>query len=326
MDLVLSYRDELRFARRRRTWVLLSVPFVFFAALPFIAPVSWTVRATLVWITTIGVLGQNLLIGNAGLASFGQAGFLAVGAFAFAHLRAAGLPFLPAVLAGGLLAALFGVFLGLPALRLKGPYLAIATLGFGVAVYQVLASSERLSGGRTGMEVARLPALLGLPRTTVLYYADLALLLVFLAVTYNLVSSWVGRALAAVRDNDRAAEAVGVSPRRYKLLAFALSSLYTGVQGALLAQFLGHVEPQNFTITESLALFAAVIVGGLASVEGALLGAAFVVLVPAVGGEASWFTPLVFGLALVSVMLFEPAGLAGRARKIRLYFENWPFR
>ena len=326
MDLVLSYRDDLRFARRSRTWALLAVPLALLVAMPFVAPPSWTVRATLVWATAIGVLGQNLLIGNAGLASFGQAGFLAIGAFAYAHLRHAGVPFLPGVAAGGLLAALFGVLLGFPALRLKGPYLAIATLGFGTAVYQVLASSERLSGGRTGLEVARLPPLLGLSRSVLLYYVYLLLLLVFLALTYNLVSSWVGRSLAAVRDSDVAAEASGVRSRRVKLLAFALSSFYVGVQGALLAQFLGHVEPQNFTITESLTLFAAVIVGGLASVEGALFGAAFVVLVPALGSDAGWFTPLVFGVALLLVMLFEPAGLAGRWRKLRLYFETWPFR
>jgi branched-chain amino acid transport system permease protein len=326
MDLVLSYRDDLRFARKRRTWALLSLPLGLLLVLPFVAPVSWTVRATLVWLTAIGVLGQNLLIGNAGLASFGQAGFLAIGAFTFAHLRSAGVPFLPGLAAAGFLAALFGAALGFPALRLKGPYLAIATLGFGTAVYQVLASSERLSGGRTGMEVPRLPPFLGLSRSALLYYVTLALLLAFLALTYNLVSSWVGRALAAVRDNDLAAEAVGISSRRVKLLAFALSSLYVGVQGALFAQFLGHVEPQNFTIVESLTLFAAVIVGGLASVEGALFGAAFVVLVPALGGEAGWFTPLAFGLALVLVMRFEPQGLAGRWRKLRLYFENWPFR
>lgn len=326
MDLIESYRDDLRFARKRRTWALLSLPLALLLVLPFVAPVSWTVRATLIWLTAIGVMGQNLLIGNAGLASFGQAGFLAIGAFAYAHLRSVGVPFLPGVLAGGTLAALFGAALGLPALRLKGPYLAIATLGFGTAVYQVLASSERLSGGRTGMEVARLPPLFGLSRSALLYYAYLLLLLAFLALTYNLVSSWVGRALAAVRDSDLAAEAVGVRTRRTKLLAFALSSFYVGVQGALLAQFLGHVEPQNFTITESLTLFAAVIVGGLASVEGALFGAAFVVLVPTLGSEVGWFTPFAFGLALLLVMLFEPLGLAGRWRRLRLYFESWPFR
>jgi branched-chain amino acid transport system permease protein len=326
MDLVLSYRDDLRFARKGRTWVLLALPVAMLVGLPFVAPLSWTVRATLVWLTAIGVLGQNLLIGNAGVASFGQAGFLAIGAFAYAHLRYAGVPFLPGVAAGGLLAALFGLLLGLPGLRLKGPYLAIATLGFGTAVYQVLASSERLSGGRTGMEVPRLAPFLGLSRSVLLYYVYLLLLLAFLALTYNLVSSWVGRSLAAVRDSDVAAEAVGVSSRRVKLLAFALSSFYVGVEGALLAQFLGHVEPQNFTITESLTLFAAVIVGGLASVEGALFGAAFVVLVPALGTEAGWFTPFVFGAALLLVMLFEPQGLAGRWRKLRLYFESWPFR
>ena len=302
------------------------MPLALLVALPWAAPASWTVRATLVWIYAIGVLGQSLLIGHTGQVSFGQAGFLAIGAYAFAHLRAAGSPALPAVLAGGLAAALAGALLGLPALRLKGPYLAIATLGFGVAVYQALSSFEWLSGGRTGIDVPRLEPLLGLPRATTVYYLYLALLLGFMAATWNLLSSYVGRAFAAIRDSDVAAEAVGIDLTRYKLLAFALSSFYTGVHGALFAQFLGHVEPQSFTVAESMTLFVALIVGGLLSVEGAVLGAAFVVLLPTLANESGWLVPTAFGLSLVLVMRFEPLGLAGRWTKVRLYFESWPFR
>ena len=271
-------------------------------------------------------MGQGLLIGQAGLVSFGQAGFLAIGAYAFAHLREAGVPALPAVLAGGLAAALAGALLGLPALRLKGPYLAIATLGFGVAVYQAVASFEWISGGRTGLEVPRLDPLFGMPRAATVYYLYLALLLGFMAATWNLLSSYVGRAFAALRDSDVAAEAAGIDLVRYKVLAFALSSLYTGVQGALLVQFLGHVEPQSFTVAESITLFVAATVGGLVFVEGAVLGAAFVVLIPALVSGVGWLVPVSFGLALVLVMRFEPLGLAGRWHKLRLYFEHWPFR
>ncbi len=326
MDLIESYRDDLRFARRRWTWTLLALPLAGLLALPWIAPASWTVRATLIALCAIGVMGQNLLIGNAGQVSFGQAGFLALGAYTFGHFRIAGAPFLLALLAGGLVAAGAGLLLGFPSLRLKGPYLAIATLGFGVAVYQILAASERLSGGRAGLEVPRLDPMLGLSRGATIYYTYLALALAFTAVTYNLVSSYVGRAFAAVRDNDVAAEAMGVSLTRYKLLAFALSSFYTGVQGALVAQFLGHLEPQSFTVAESVTLFVAVIVGGLGFVEGSIFGAAFVVLVPALFSAAGWLVPAAFGLATILVMLFEPRGLAGRWLKIRLYFEQWPFR
>jgi ABC-type branched-subunit amino acid transport system ATPase component/ABC-type branched-subunit amino acid transport system permease subunit len=320
-----SYRQDLRFAPTR-SWLGLGLLLAALLALPLLSPDSWTVRATIIWLTAIGVLGQGLLIGQCGLVSFGQAGFLAIGAYAFGHLSRAGVPFLAALAGAGLLAALAGTALGFPSLRLKGPYLAIATLGFGVAVYQVLAASPLLSGGRQGLSVPRLPPLLGLSRGHSAYYVYLALLLGFLAATYNIISSYLGRAFNAIRDSEVAAVAVGVDPVRYKLLAFAISSFYTGVAGALYAQFLGHLEPQNFTLGESLNLFVAVVVGGLTFVEGSVLGAAFVVLMPTLFGGAGWLVPLTFGLSLLAVMLFEPLGLAGRGRKLRLYLEAWPFR
>jgi branched-chain amino acid transport system permease protein len=207
-----------------------------------------------------------------------------------------------------------------------GPYLAIATHGFAVAVYEVWAASPALSGGRDGLAVPRLEPVLGLSRGATVYLVDLALLFVFTAATYNLVSSYLGRAFAAIRDGEVAAEALGVNLARYKLLAFALSSFYTGVQGALLAQFLGHLEPQSFTLAESITLLVAVTVGGLGSVEGSLLGAAFVVLLPSLFGGAAGAVPVVFGLGVILVLLFEPSGLAGLWTRIRLYFELWPFR
>jgi branched-chain amino acid transport system permease protein len=326
MDLVETYGSDLRFARRAWTWALLALPLAVLAVLPWLFPAAWTVRATLIALYAIGVMGQNLLIGNAGQVSFGQAGFLALGAYTFGHLRIQGAPFLVALLAGGLVAAGAGVVLGFPSLRLKGPYLAIATLGFGIAVYQIFGASEVLSGGRAGLTVPRLEPAFGLPRSVSTYYLYLGLLLLFTAATYNLLSSYVGRAFAAIRDNDVAAEAMGVNLTRYKLLAFGLSSFYTGVQGALFAQFLGHLEPQNFTVAESVTLLVAVVVGGLGLVEGSLLGAAFVILVPVLVSESGWLVPVLFGLATIAVLLFEPLGLAGRWLKMRLYFETWPFR
>lgn len=286
--------------------------------LPLLAPASWTVRATLVCITAIGALGQNLLMGNAGLVSFGQAGFLAVGAYAFAHARAGGTPFPLAVFWAGLLSALVGAALGIPARRLKGAYLALATFGFAVAVYQALAAWEPLSGGRTGLGVRRLSPLFGLDRIATAYCVSAFCLLLFVLLTRNLSASWIGRAFVALRDSEAAAEAAGLSPARLKVLAFALSSFYAGVQGALLAQFLGHVEPQDFTVAESITLVTAVVVGGLGSLAGSLLGAAFVVLVPTLGGATPWFTPLVFGTSLLLVMLLDPGGLAGIGARLRV--------
>ena len=214
----------------------------------------------------------------------------------------------------------------MPCLRLKGPYLAIATLGFGTAVYQIFANVEVLSGGRAGLAIPPLQPPLGLSRDLWVYCLYFALFLGFTAVAYNLVSSFVGRALVAVRDSDIAAEAMGVNLARYKLLAFGVSSFYTGVQGALMAQYLGHLEPQSFSIEQTITIFVAVIVGGLASIEGSVFGAAFVMLVPALFGGLRWAVPVLFGGAIMATMIFEPLGFAGLWIKTRLYFRLWPFR
>ena len=326
MDLVESYRDDLRFARRPFTRALLALLIAALAVFPWVAPEYVVFLATLVALYSIGVMGQNILIGYTGQISFGQAGFLAIGAFAFGHMRVWGAPFLLALGVAGALAALAGVLVGFPSLRLKGPYLAIATLGFGVAVYQGFVNWEVLSGGRSGLAIARLTPMFGLSGYRWEYYVYVALLACFTLATYNLVSSYVGRAFVAIRDADIAAEINGINLTRYKLLAFALSSFYTGVHGALYAQVLGHIEPQIFNVLESLTLFVAVIIGGVASVEGSILGAAFVLLVPKLFANFREMVPVVFGVTILAVLIFEPLGLFGRWIKLRLYFQLWPFR
>jgi branched-chain amino acid transport system permease protein len=326
VDLIESYRQDLRFARRRITRGLLGLLLAALAILPWVAPDHVVFLVTLIALYAIGVMGQNLLIGYTGQISFGQAGFLAIGAFAFGHLRIWGAPFLISLAVAGAVAALAGVVVGFPSLRLKGPYLSIATLGFGVAVYQIFVNWEVLSGGRSGLAIAKLKPLLGLTTTQTVYYTYVLLLAAFTLATYNLVSSYVGRAFVAIRDSDIAAEVNGINLTRYKLLAFAISSFYTGVHGALYAQVLGHIEPQIFNIGESLTLFVAVIIGGVASVEGSILGAAFVLLVPKVLSEFREMVPVVYGVAILVVLIFEPLGLFGRWLKTRLYFQLWPFR
>ncbi|PYM93689.1 MAG: branched-chain amino acid ABC transporter permease [Candidatus Rokuibacteriota bacterium] len=326
MDLIESYSQELRFARRPITRVLLGLLVLAVVALPWVAPDHVVFLGTLIALYAIGVMGQNILIGYTGQISFGQAGFLAIGAFAFGHLRIWGAPFLLALVVAGAVAALAGAVVGFPSLRLKGPYLSIATLGFGVAVYQIFVNWEVLSGGRSGLSIARIKPLLGLTTTQTIYYAYVLLLVVFTLATCNLISSYVGRAFVAIRDADIAAEVNGVNLTRYKLLAFAISSFYTGVHGALYAQVLGHIEPQIFNIGESLTLFVAVIIGGVASIEGSILGAAFVLLIPKVLSDFREMVPVVYGVTILVVLIFEPLGLFGRWLKTRLYFQLWPFR
>src|SRR2546425_7379552 len=174
---------------------------------PWVAAEHFVFLATLVALYSIGVMGQNILIGYAGQISFGQAGFLAIGAYAFAHLVIAGTPWPLAIFAAGLAAAAAGVVVGFPSLRLKGPYLAIATLGFGIAVYQLLANVPVLSGGRTGLSLPAPQPHFGLSRAVWLYCVDVSLLILFALATTNLVSSYAGRAFMAIRDSEIAAEA-----------------------------------------------------------------------------------------------------------------------
>jgi len=193
---------------------------------PWYAPEHITYILTVIFIYSIGIQGQNLLIGYTGQISFGQSGFLAIGAFTFGHMMRAGIPWPLCLLAGGVSAGLFGLIVGFPSLRLKGPYLAIATLGFGIAVYQIFVNSEFLSGGRMGLLIEKLTPVMGLSKISFNYYFNFIIALIFTLLTYNIVSSYMGRAFVAIRDNDIAAEVMGVNLTRYKLLSFGISSFY----------------------------------------------------------------------------------------------------
>ena len=326
MDLIESYREELQLIRKPWTRVWVGAFVLCLLLLPWFAPEHITYIVTIIFIYSIGIQGQNLLIGYTGQISFGQAGFLAIGAFTFGHLNQWGIPWPLGVLAAGAMAGIFGILVGFPSLRLKGPYLAIVTMGFGIAVYQIFVNSEVLSGGRMGLMINKLSPPFDMSAVTFNYYFNFLIALVFTLLSYNIISSYMGRAFIAIRDNDIAAEVIGVNLTRYKLLSFAISSFYTGIQGALYGLFLGYLEPNMFTFMESITLFIAVIIGGLASIEGSIMGAAFVILVPQVFSDLREMVPVVFGVTILVVLIFEPLGLNGRWLKMRLYFRNWPFR
>jgi len=326
MDLIESYREELQLIRKFWTRIWVGAFVLFLILLPLFAPEHIIYVVTIIAIYAIGVEGQNLLIGYTGQISFGQAGFLAIGAFTFGHMSQWGVPWPLGLIVAGLAAGLFGIVVGFPSLRLKGPYLAIATMGFGIAVYQVFVNSETLSGGRMGLMINKMSPIWGLTSINFNYYFNFAIALIFTLLSYNIISSYMGRAFVAIRDNDIAAEVIGVNLTRYKLLSFAISSFYTGVQGGLYGLFMGYLEPNMFTFMESINLFVAVIIGGLASVEGSIMGAAFVILVPQVFNAYKELVPVVYGVTIVLVLIFEPYGLNGRWFKMRLYFRNWPFR
>ncbi len=325
-DLRERYEEDLALVRGAPAWLALVLALGGLAVLPWAAPGYVVFTAILVAVNSIIAVGLNLLTGYTGQISLGHAGFVAIGAYTAGLLMGRlGAPWWAAWPAAGLVAAAFGFLVGLPALRLTGPYLTIATLGFGIAVHQVLTNWEALSGGRMGLPVpplAQWPAWLSAQQR--LYYLAAASAVVLIWVAVNLTRSHVGRAFVALRDSDIAAEVVGVNLTRYKTLAFAVSAFYAGVAGALFAQALRHLEPQSFTLVESILYFAMIVIGGLGSIPGAVIGAAVLTVLPQQLTLLREWVPVIFGSAIILMMVAEPRGLYGRWLRIRLYFKTWP--
>jgi branched-chain amino acid transport system permease protein len=325
MELRERYEDDLALVRGVWGWAGLLAGVGTLAALPAVLPGYAVFTASLVAVHAVVALGLNLLVGYTGQISLGQAGFVAIGAYATVLLiLRAHLPWPAAVLAGGVVAAAFGVLVGIPALRLTGPYLTVATLGFGVAVHQVLTNWEGLSGGRTGLFVPALTLGAHPLTSTDVYYLTSGVAVVLTWVAYNLTRSHVGRAFVAIRDSDLAAEAMGVDLPAYKTLAFAVCAFYAGIGGGLLALLLGYLEPQLFTLYDSIYYFSMIVVGGLGTIPGSVLGAALLTVLPRqLAGLRAWL-PVLYGGVIVLVMAVEPLGLYGRWLRIRRWWSTWP--
>jgi branched-chain amino acid transport system permease protein len=295
----------------------------------------------LLMVTAVGVLGLNLLTGTTGLISLGHSGFLAVGAYAAGIFATRyGWPLPACIAAGGTCAALAGLVVGVPSLRLKGLYLAITTMAFAVIINHIILNGGALTGGSEGLSVPQ-PTLFGVALTAErgYYYVVLATLVGATFVTLNLLRSRVGRAFMAIREHDIAAKAMGVDLVRYKLLAFMVSAFYTGVAGGLMAFYTRYLNVDGFSLLISIEALSMLIVGGLGSVAGALLGTVFIfglneglgLLFGALGSgmlstAAFEIKGIVYGLAIVLFLRFEPDGLIRRWRDIKHYWTNWPFR
>jgi branched-chain amino acid transport system permease protein len=329
-SLVERYEEDLFLVKGTPAWTAVVILLVGLAALPYLLP-RWGLGYLLFILilmaaNVIVAVGLNLLVGSTGLISLGHAGFVAIGAYASGLLMARlDLPWVAAWMGAAAISAGFGFLVGLPALRLAGPYLAIATLGFGIAVYQILTNWTALSGGRTGLPVQQLSlGIAALTPTQQLYYVAVTAAVVGSWVAYNLARSHIGRALAAIRDSDIAAEVTGVNLTRYKTLAFAVSAAYAGIAGAVIAQALRHLEPQSFTFLESITYFAMIVIGGLGTVSGAIIGGVILTLLPHfLSGFKQWL-PLIYGITIIVMMLIEPRGLYGRWLRIKIYFKLWP--
>lgn len=326
MELRQRYEEDLYLVRGTLGWTALGLFLAVLALLPYLAPGYFLYTASLIAAHAVIAVGLNLLVGYTGQISLGHAGFVAVGAYAAGLLAIrAGVPWPLAMVGGGLVAAVFGFLVGIPALRLTGPYLTIATLGFGIAVNQVLTNWEALSGGRTGLFLPKLAVAGVRLQDHHIYYVFGALAALLIWIAFNLVRSHVGRAFVAIRDSDIAAEVMGVNLTVYKTLAFAVSAFYAGVGGAMIAFLLGFLEPQLFTLFESIYYFSMIVVGGLGTIPGAVLGAALLTVLPQQLAGLRQYLPLVYGATIVFVMAVEPWGLYGRWLKIKLWFKTWPF-
>jgi len=261
----------------------------------------------------IVAVGLNLLCGGTGQFSLGHAGFYAIGAFTAAILGATyGWPFWLTVPAAGVLAALAGLIVGIPVLRLSGPYFSIATLGFGLLVANVLATAN-WAGGRTGIAL-NAPQIGGYAFTaTTFFWVVLLLLVAAVYVAYNLRQGATGRAFVALRESEPAAQASGINLARYRVTAFAISALYAGVAGALFAYWNLYVSATSFGLPVSVLFIAMIVIGGLDSVVGSIVGAVFLTVVQEGlqnAGQGQLVQPI-YGAIIVVALLFVPRGLVG---------------
>lgn len=307
----------------------------------FVAPVVlsefYVGEMSLVFIYAVAGIGLMILTGYTGLASLGHAAFVGIGAYAHNYfVSKLGIPFpFAMVLAGGVSAA-FGIAFALPALRMTGIYLAIATLAFAEIMNQVFNHWDTVTGGGRGLAVPR-PNLFGWQTTTEtqFYYICLVVLIIITLGARNILRSATGRAMMAIRDSEISAQSMGIHIARTKVTSFGISTFITGIAGALLAHKLQFVAPAAFEIILSIQLLLMIVVGGLGSLHGCFYGAIIVAflpqflslvkgLLPPSIGNIPWLQDGVFGLILVLFILLEPFGIYGRWRKVRLFFEIFP--
>ncbi len=325
--------DIFRHAGERLWYALLAIVAL---AAPLFVGAFYLGELALVFIWGIAGIGLMLLVGYTGLVSLGHAAFLAIGAYTHAVLLGYGVPFAVSVPVAVLFTALIGALVGIPALRMTGVYLAVATLAFERIVAYVNEHWEPVTGGLRGMAVTQ-PTFFGVSivDSHLFYYLCLGILALGLLGARNLLRSPTGRAFVAVRDSEISAESMGVHLARTKTTAFAVSAGFTGLAGALFAHKAGYLAPDAFTVQTSIQLLLLVVVGGLGSLHGVVFGAIFVGFLPQVIALARDYLPGVvnqipglelgvFGAILVLFLVFEPLGIYGRWLKIRAWFTEFP--
>jgi branched-chain amino acid transport system permease protein len=304
----------------RRQLILNALLLLAACALPLVVSDYRVFQFNLVLVYAIALLGLNLLTGYNGQISLGHGAFYAIGAYCAAILMDKyGVPYWATLPVAGAVCLLAGFLFGLPALRLEGLYLALATFALGVSLPALLKYHhlEKWTGGVQGIVIAKPDPPFGLPINSDqwLYYFTLAVAIVMFVLAWNLLRGRVGRALVAIRDNHIATEAMGVNNAMFKSLAFGVSAMYTGVAGALGAIAIQYVAPDSFNIFLSIVFLVGIVIGGLASISGAIYGALFIQFVPNIADDISKAAPwAIFGIFLLGFVYVMPMGIAGAVR------------
>ena len=308
---------------------------VFFLIAPLWFNEFYLGEITTICIYSVISLGLMVLVGFTGQVSLGHGAFLAIGAYSNAYLISQGVPFLIAFPLSGVITALVGICIGIPALKITGVYLAIATLAFGIITEEIAVHWKSVTGGFQGFPVDA-PSLFGyeLWQTYEFYYLCFFVLILCILLVLNLLRTPTGRAFIAIRNSETSAQSMGIHLSKYKVISFAISAGITGLGGALFGHRLGYLSPDAFNFLMSIQLLIMVIVGGLGSIHGAIFGAIFIGVLPQFLAIARDYIPVAaeipgleagtFGIILILFILFEPLGIYGRWRKIKLYFELFP--
>lgn len=340
-----TYRGDRAYLHTKAQWACFIAFVLLLFFLPYMVGVKFISMITVTGIMMIAVVGLQITTGYAGQINLGQSAFMGMGAYVCAALSVNfGLPFWITIPAGGVGGAIFGALFGLPALRIKGFYLALTTIAAQIMFpLLIMALPEEWCGGAIGLSMD--PAQIGgftIDTDNSLYYLIVAVTLVMVYFAFNLVRTRVGRAFVAIRDNDIAAELMGVNIFYYKTLAFFIGAFYAGVSGGLWAYFIRFVGADQFTLYYSIWFVGMLIVGGLGSVLGAILGTIFirslqesmmylgpmlVSIFPKIAGAQVWFAGMniLLGGVIILFLIYEPHGLAHRWNIIKTNYRVWPF-
>ncbi len=338
-----SYAEDMAIVRTRWQWVMLAILAVVLLTAPLYLNNTWLGLANLIGISIVAATGLNILTGLCGQLSIGHAGFIAVGAYSYAVMVGTyGWNFIPAMAVAGLVSGAAGLLFGIPSLRVKGFYLAISTIAAQFIIIWIINHWNGVTGGFLGIRVPA-ASLFGVSFSSLgnQFYLILVVAALVVFAAKNIARTRVGRAFVAIRDNDLAAEVMGVNLFRYKLLAFFIGCFLAGIAGSLLANQIGYLNAENFTLTDSILYVGMIIIGGLGTTIGPILGVVFIrllqhginyaspVVESIIPGLPQGFTaglgPMIFGLVIVLFLVLEPRGLAHRWNLFKAAYRLWPF-